>query len=155
MSTVTTVRFERYDSAILPRVFGLLEDLSPVPERVFLEQELFKEEHIVLSETDLKESIVDALEYQEYLASAISNLVSSSKNPRSISHFWECFIDRDYETFNYLNLNLYISDSTERGRIIYPAHIIRGDDSNFYFWDVINEEDALDAASTLLELGTK
>lgn len=147
-------RFDKYEESVLNKIGDFVDLLTSTKKKLYKKSERFKEESI---EFDDKENLLAKIEeeilYQRRLAEKIVQLsLENTVNAKRSGYYWICSLENE-ESFDFVQVCLYITaEGGKYGNILYPLEVILDDRKKYRFWEVINEEDAIDAAKHLMQL---
>jgi hypothetical protein len=147
-------KFEQYDNLALEKIGALIDLLTPTTEKFYEKSERFKEEYLEFEDKDsLLAKIEEEILYQRRLGERIVELSRTHKvNARRSGYYWVCSIEKERK-INFLQVCLYIiAEGGKYGNILYPLDVILSENEIYRYWEVINEEDAIEAAKELMQL---
>lgn len=137
--------FNKYDENILRSIEDYLEYIDPMPERIFKNSALFKEDFFTYKDKNkLLRHVDEDILYQENIAKIlIKNSKKANIKTRLISYHWCCQIEQ-VENCKYLSITVLVElEDYTLGDIGFPIMILATAKNEFRYWEILHIDSAM------------
>jgi hypothetical protein len=149
-----TFKFDTYDKSVLNDIAGLIDLLTPTDAKHYKKNPRFKENFLeYLNVHDLLGKIEEEILYQRRLGDKIVKLSHDYEaTVRRSGYYWICTYEEE-KRINFVQICLYVAaENNIRGNILYPGKVLMSARERYRYWEVLNEDDAIDVAKYLMEI---